>query len=615
MRQKFFFFCLSVFFSLHAYAATHYRYEKVDSRIVIEKDATFTKTDDVTLRLLDEEGVKIQGQQAFYYNSKFDKLTILSAYTLKPTGQKIPVDLKKGQFDQPLPVAAEAPMYTEARQISLIFPNLAPGDRIVYQVSLQRHTPQFPNAVEVSLQYPRSVVYDKALIRITMPNDLPLFFDVQGLTEKAAHKGTATLTRYWEYHHPVKIEPEQQVANPLTSEPHLFLTSFPTYQAAAQAYEARAIDKHVVTPQIQALADRLTKGHVGTQARARAIYNWVSQNIRYVAVYFGAGAVVPHPASDILANRYGDCKDHATLLQTLLKAAGIESSTALIYSGYQYQPQKIALMHAFNHAITYIPALDIFVDSTAEGAPFGILPQAQAQSPSLITHTGEIRTTPAAGPKNTAVYYQSTIHYNKEGQASHQITARYHGESSLYSRYITRGETPDRLLESLMRYYELHGTGTFDPGQPTHLDQDHVIKIALNLDDQLIIPGPAGLTIPSSYGIYNFMGMPSFILTEKDNRTRDFICTSVPLNADYALTLPAQVKILAIPKDKHIDTDEVHYHATYTQSGQTILVKRTLAITPAQNFCSPSDIKRLKPVMREIIRDLKSQIVYRPRES
>jgi transglutaminase-like putative cysteine protease len=615
MTRKLILFCLSVLFSLYAQAATHHRYEKADTYITIEKDATFTEVTDVTLRLLDEEGVKLQGQQAFYYNSQFDKITILAAYTLKPNGQKIPVDLKKGQFDQPLPVAAEAPMYTEARQISLIFPNLAVGDRIVYKVSWHHHTPRFPGAVEVSLYYPRSVVFDKATISLTMPHDFPLFFDIQGLTEKTMRKGATTLTRRWEYRHPVKVEPEQNVANPLTSEPHLFVTSFPNYQVGAQAYEARAADKHSITPEIQALADRLTKGRVGTEARARVIYNWVAQNIRYVAVYFGAGGVVPHPAAEILANRYGDCKDHATLLQTLLKAAGIESSTALIYSGYQYQPQKIASMQAFNHAITYIPALDLFVDSTAEVAPFGILPEAQAQSPSLITRTGELRTTPAAGPKNTHVHYQNTVHYDKEGQAKIKITAKYHGESSLYSRYVTRGETAERLLENLMRDHGLHGNGTMDPGQPTNLDQDQVIKLTLNLEDQLIVPGPAGLTIPSSYGFYTFKWMPNFILMEKDSRKNDFVCTASPLSAEYELTLPDQVEILAIPKNKHIDSNEVRYHATYTQSGQTVSIKRELALTPAQNFCPPSDIKRLKPVMREIMKDLKSQIVYRPRES
>ncbi len=64
--------------------------------------------------------------------------------------------------------------------------------------------------------------------------------------------------------------------------------------------------------------------------------DWVRKNIRYVAVYVGAGGVVPHSAQAVLDNRYGDCKDHVALLEALLKAVAIESSPALINAGNAY---------------------------------------------------------------------------------------------------------------------------------------------------------------------------------------------------------------------------------------------------------------------------------------
>jgi hypothetical protein len=38
----------------------------------------------------------------------------------------------------------------------------------------------------------------------------------------------------------------------------------------------------------------------------QAIYNWVNQNLRYVAIYLGDGGLVPHDADSIFRNRYGD---------------------------------------------------------------------------------------------------------------------------------------------------------------------------------------------------------------------------------------------------------------------------------------------------------------------
>ena len=83
-----------------------------------------------------------------------------------------------------------------------------------------------------------------------------------------------------------------------------------------------------VTPAISALAKELTSGVTDDRAKVRKLYNWVSRNIRYVAVYVAEGGFVPHSAQSILDNRYGDCKDHVTLLEALLAAVGIESTTS-----------------------------------------------------------------------------------------------------------------------------------------------------------------------------------------------------------------------------------------------------------------------------------------------
>ncbi|NBX90514.1 MAG: transglutaminase domain-containing protein, partial [Betaproteobacteria bacterium] len=98
------------------------------------------------------------------------------------------------------------------------------------------------------------------------------------------------------------------------------------------AYQARAKPKAAVTPAIAQLAKDLTVNSNTPEDKVRALHQWVAQNIRYLGIYVGAGGFVPHDAQTILDNRYGDCKDHVTLLEALLTTVGIESSTALINS-------------------------------------------------------------------------------------------------------------------------------------------------------------------------------------------------------------------------------------------------------------------------------------------
>ena len=65
---------------------------------------------------------------------------------------------------------------------------------------------------------------------------------------------------------------------------------------------------------IQDLVDSLTAGTSDDDAKMRILYEWVRDHVRYLAVEIGIGGYQPHPSGEICANRYGDCKDMATLL-------------------------------------------------------------------------------------------------------------------------------------------------------------------------------------------------------------------------------------------------------------------------------------------------------------
>ncbi|MEX0632225.1 transglutaminase family protein [Serratia ureilytica] len=115
-----------------------------------------------------------------------------------------------------------------------------------------------------------------------------------------------------------------------------------------------------MTPGIQALADNITAGISDRREQAEALYRWVAQNIRYVAVYLGNGGLEPNSAQSILDNHYGDCKDHVVILEALLAAKGIASSPVLI--GMDEGPilPKVPLLSRFNHAITYVPEFKLY---------------------------------------------------------------------------------------------------------------------------------------------------------------------------------------------------------------------------------------------------------------
>lgn len=122
----------------------------------------------------------------------------------------------------------------------------------------------------------------------------------------------------------------------------------------------------VVTPEIKAKAEALVLGKTARWARVRALAEFVQRDISYLAVTLDKDYLAgyrPHPAAEVLQNRYGDCKDKATLLAAMLRALGEKSDVVLVYSGNPRGVRRDWPSTGFNHAISSMPA--------DEGVPAG----------------------------------------------------------------------------------------------------------------------------------------------------------------------------------------------------------------------------------------------------
>lgn len=112
--------------------------------------------------------------------------------------------------------------------------------------------------------------------------------------------------------------------------------------------------------------------------KARRLYDWVRQRVRYCQVYFGMDGWIPHDAAQVHALGYGDCKDKANLLQTMLAIAGIPSRVGSLYS-HEGIPRRYGLpvlAGNANHVILVVdlPGGPVFADPTDRSVPFGRLP-------------------------------------------------------------------------------------------------------------------------------------------------------------------------------------------------------------------------------------------------
>jgi len=116
------------------------------------------------------------------------------------------------------------------------------------------------------------------------------------------------------------------------------------------------------SPEIKQQVATLTAGKTTQLEKMQAIAQFVQRDIRYVAIELGIGGWQPHPALEVFAHHYGDCKDKATLTRAMLHEIGIDSYHVVINTERGVVNQDTPAHHGFNHAIVAIQLPNDLVD-------------------------------------------------------------------------------------------------------------------------------------------------------------------------------------------------------------------------------------------------------------
>ena len=188
-------------------------------------------------------------------------------------------------------------------------------------------------------------------------------------------------------------------------------------------------------------------------ARAAALYRWVQENIRYVAIEVGLGGWRPYRAAEVFDNRYGDCKDKATLLKAMLEVAGINSYMATLYS-HSGMPRPYVFPNLginSNHAILAVQLGDelIIADPTERTVPFGRLPPRDQEVELLVIDEKQPRIIETYGAPAEANFQHFLFDLvRKDGGG-------WEGTASI----VMRGDDHDRL-----QYHLLSAKGSDEVG-------------------------------------------------------------------------------------------------------------------------------------------------------
>lgn len=577
----------------------------------VNADGTYTQAIVSTWRILTARGAEENGSREISYISSQEEILSVHAWTTTADGTKIPV-MPSAIRDREEDNSGGVAEFSDTKLKAIIFPRVGIGSRLTYSVESRVHTTPYPGEFTRSFVLYPHVAHEEWEVKFVLPDFKPLYVEKKGVTgglEKTAD-GLSYYT--FRYSRGKAYPPQSEAAGLIHYADYLFVSTMPDMRALGRAAKKFFEPNVEVTEEITELAQKLTASATDDRAKVAALYTWVAQNIRYVSLSLGSGRLVPRPASQVLHNRYGDCKDHVVLLESLLTAVGIASSPAMINSDKSYLFSAIGAHYPINHVITYIPSLDLYLDSTDPFAPFGTLPYGDLDKPVVLTALDRLGKTPKMKADEHVTRTNVSMKIRPDGVIDGTAYSRMTGffeNSSRTNRFSKQSRPEDSEVKELLFRFNETGTGNMEFTDPTDITKPYWIKSKFTLEPLTNMPGRGGLAVP--------VGLAPGAIAWAGSNTPEIesdvpsMCTSRLVEESYYLNFPENVTIEDIPKGTRFSLGDIQYQSRFSREGRKVTVHRTLRVQRASNICGKKETRDWRALYKVLQRDLRSQIIYR----
>lgn len=605
----------SVYAALEPIKDIDRRYEYYRAVYTANEDYTQEQVHSWAVKVLNKRAIEDIKTAKISYSTSVEKIDILEAYNNKADGRRVDAPKTNYQVNTNSGRDADAPVFSDRASITTVFPEVEVGDTLVFSYKRTVSEPMFPGYFAEANSFSLATAYDDVDIKMTVPASYPGLHQNRSMDEKIIRKdNTVSYQWHWKNKTPMRDTRSDYSVWDMETNPGFAFTTFKSYQAIAEAYAARALPKVVVTEDVKKLADKIVGKEKERKEQARLLYEWVATNISYAGNCVGVGAVVPHDISFILDNHMGDCKDHATLLQALLTAKEIKSVQALINAGSVFKLPSIPAVNAVNHVINYLPEYDLFVDSTSDSTPFGLLPRSIQGKPVLLVESyKEGLKTPAAVAGSNSQDLLAKMDIQPDGSLKGSVHIRLKGNPAVDARAGWRDVSKDSEEKWLKDIFSENGyvgsaTMTRDDARPL---LDHY-EYSVNFDSkEFLLPDSAG-----AFAIYSpapsYFSLSSLVDVPQQIEEYEITCGNGSSREEYVYHFPDNFRILDVPESKKIKGSYLNYQANYQLDGNVLTVMRQLDDTTPGPTCSPELVKAQKEVLQMISRSLRSQVVYKP---
>lgn len=387
------------------------------------------------------------------------------------------------------------------------------------------------------------------------------------------------------------------------------------------------------SPEIKQKVAELTTNMASPLSKMQKLAQYLQTDIRYVAIELGIGGWQPHAAPEVFSQRYGDCKDKATLLSAMLKEIGVDSYLVLVNTERgAVTPAMPPMMFWFDHAILAVrlpenlndsslqsvvvdPKLGrlLIFDPTDEYTPFGhIRGELQGNYGLLVTADGgNLVRLPQLPTPTSGIIRNGKMSLDARGNLKGDLQEVRLGDAAMYQRHELRSATKDsdkiKPIETLLA----HSLADF-----------HITKATVTNLQENALPFQYNYSIVSleyAKNAGNLMLVRPRII---GNKSTSFLETKEPRkypvefkgpmrdSDTFEIALPAGYEVDDLPPPVDVDYSFASYHSKTEASGNTLKYTRTFEL---KELSVPvSKVDDLKKLYRIIAGDERNTAVLKP---
>ena len=560
--------------------------EKYFTTVRFENDGTGERVLHVRARVVDDSGVQQLSDLVFGYNAANESVALNYLRVEKKDGSVMNASADAAK-DLSAPILHDAAAYADYKEKHIAVPALRPGDSLEYDVSTRTVTPAAPGQFWYEHNFIDAAVVLDERLEVNLPANRTVILRSIGVPFAQDDADGRKIYR-WKHDNLSAKSHDEDAAS---SDSHksgardstasaVELTSFTSWDGIAKWYSTLERGRTEPNADIRAKVLDLTKTQFSQSEKIRALYEYVSKNIRYVNVPFGLDGYEPHAAAEVFKNQYGDSKDKHTLLAAMLDVIGVHADAAFV-------PQRRKADTAtpspaqFDHVITEIPSgrdaskNPLWLDATSEVAPFQYLPpNLRGKKALLISADGASHLTET--PENLP--FQATQDVDIEGHVSDL------GKLMVKIHYALRGDNEFAFRNAFRRAPK---DQWLQIGQTVAvLDGFHGDVTNVEASDPLATEKPFEMTFQlsqtnfldwSSKSMKLAVPLPTIGMPEapSDDSARVLLGTPLDVTLRLKLTLPASESARA-PVGVAIVRDYAEFHSSYNTAGGDLIVDRTI---------------------------------------